>query len=135
MRRLMPSSRATGANRIAAVGKARQAREEREAAEARAAQERDIERRRRRGGDDDLASENVSKCGFEPKPELVALLTSLHVILHPFVDYRGNVEIILLNHHQVAVAADASVLQADMLGLDTGLVEVLRGAVIINLMI
>ena len=46
----------------------------------------------RRGGDNDLASENVSKCGFEPKPELVALLTSLHVILHPFVDYRGNVE-------------------------------------------
>jgi len=46
MRRLTPSSRATGANRIAAVGKARQAREEREAAKARAAQERDIERRR-----------------------------------------------------------------------------------------
>ena len=46
---VMPSSRATGANRIAAVGKARQAREEREAAKARAAQERDIERRREAG--------------------------------------------------------------------------------------
>src|SRR6516225_9377027 len=65
-----------------------------------------------------------------PKPELRAFLTSLHVLLHPFVDHAGNVEIILLNHHHMAVAADASVLQANILGLYTGLVEVLRRAVI-----
>jgi hypothetical protein len=56
----------------------------------------------------------------------------LHVLHHPFVDHAGDVEIVLLDHHHVAIAADAFVLQADEFGLDAGLIEVLRGTVIVD---
>ncbi len=59
----------------------------------------------------------------------------LHVLLHPLVDQMGDVEVVLLQHHHVAVAVNALVLQADVLGLDAGLGEVLRGAVVVDLMI
>src|SRR6267378_3558716 len=55
----------------------------------------------------------------------------LNLLHHPFVDHAGDVEIVLLDHHHMAVAANALVLQADVFGLDAGLIEVLRGAVIV----
>src|ERR1700724_2384139 len=60
---------------------------------------------------------------------------SLHVLHHPLVDQMRDLEIVLLDHHHVAVAADALVLQADVLGLPPRLDEILGGAVIVDLVI
>jgi hypothetical protein len=38
----------------------------------------------------------------------------------------GDIEVVLLNHHDMAIAVDALILQAHEVGLGAGLSEVLR---------
>src|SRR2546422_9809463 len=60
---------------------------------------------------------------------------SLHVFLDPFVHESRDLQIVLLDHHHMAVTTDTLVLEPHVLGLHACLVEVLRGAVVVSLVI
>src|SRR5688572_10482905 len=58
-----------------------------------------------------------------------------HVVLDPVHDELDHVVTVLLEHHHVAVAADADLLEANEVGLDARLVEELRDARIVDAVI
>src|SRR3954466_13943388 len=55
-----------------------------------------------------------------------------HALSQPPRDIRRDLEVVLLDHQHVSVAADADILQPHEVVRDTGLSEILRGAVIVH---
>ena len=63
-----------------------------------------------------------------------AARASLHVLEHPFVHHVGDVEVVFLEHHHVPVAVDALCPQAACNSIfDAGLLEIFRGAMVVEL--
>src|SRR5262245_3807866 len=79
------------------------------------------------------ARNRPAQCGPSTVPRIFRNL--FDVLDHPFVDHMRDLEIVLLDHHHVAVAMDAFVLQPDEFGPDACLTEILGGAVIVGLVI
>jgi hypothetical protein len=50
------------------------------------------------------------------------------VLLHPIVEQARDLQIVLFQHHHVALAGDPLVLEPPAVGLDPGLIEVFGGA-------
>src|SRR5262249_47390304 len=73
-------------------------------------------------------------CASAPLPTLQerVLLRRRHRLLQPSIDHRGDLLVVLLLHHHMAVALDAQLRQPDEIGLDAGLLQELDRAVIIR---